>query len=245
MSGRIVNISICFLKKQTFVDVTLQHMIHLPEDNFKHQGMRKKLVDSIRLKGIENEDVLTAMQKVPRHFFLDMAFLNQAYSDQAFKIGAGQTISQPYTVAYQTSLLNLKRGEKVLEIGTGSGYQTSVLVELGAKVFSIERQKELFDKTKELLPMMGYSPKLFYGDGYKGLPAYAPFDKILITCGAPFIPEELIQQLKVGGIMVIPVGAGDIQVMTMVTKISETEIEKKELSNFKFVPMLENREWGK
>ena len=220
-------------------------MIHVPEDNFKHQGMRKKLIDQLRSKGIDNEDVLSAMMKVPRHFFLDLAFLNQAYSDHAFQIGAGQTISQPYTVAYQTSLLNIKKGEKVLEIGTGSGYQTSVLFELGAKVFSIERQKELFDRTKDLLPAMNYSPKLFYGDGYKGLPGYAPFDKVLITCGAPFVPEELVKQLKVGGIMVIPVGAGEVQIMNLITKISETEIEKKELKNFKFVPMLENKEWGK
>lgn len=220
-------------------------MIHLPEDNFKHQGMRKKLIDSLREKGIDNEEVLSAMMRVPRHFFLDLAFLNQAYSDSAFQIGAGQTISQPFTVAYQTSLLNIKKGDKVLEIGTGSGYQTSVLVELGAKVFSIERQKELFDRTKDLLPAMRYSPKLFYGDGYKGLPAYAPFDKILITCGAPFIPDELVKQLKVGGIMVIPVGAGEVQVMNLITKVSESSIEKKELKNFRFVPMLENKEWGK
>ena len=220
-------------------------MIHLPEDNFKHQGMRKKLIDQLRLKGIDNEGVLTALMKVPRHFFLDLAFLNQAYSDHAFQIGAGQTISQPYTVAYQTSLLNIKKGEKVLEIGTGSGYQTSVLLEMGAKVFSIERQKELFDRAMELLPAMKYSPKLFYGDGYKGLPGYAPFDKILITCGAPFIPEELVKQLKVGGIMVIPVGAGEVQVMNLITKFSETEIDKKELKNFRFVPMLENKAWGK
>lgn len=220
-------------------------MIHLPEDNFKHQGMRKKLIDSLREKGIDNEEVLSAMMRVPRHFFLDLAFLNQAYSDSAFQIGAGQTISQPFTVAYQTSLLNIKKGDKVLEIGTGSGYQTSVLVELGAKVFSIERQKELFDRTKDLLPAMRYSPKLFYGDGYKGLPAYAPFDKILITCGAPFIPEELVKQLKVGGIMVIPVGAGEVQVMNLIKKVSESSIEKKELKNFRFVPMLENKEWGK
>ncbi len=224
--------------------LTLRPMINLPEDNFKHQGMRKKLIDLIRSKGIDNEDVLSAMNRVPRHFFLDMAFLNQAYSDHAFQIGAGQTISQPYTVAYQTALLNIKKGEKVLEIGTGSGYQTSVLVELGAKVFSIERQKELFDRTKELLPAMGYSPKLFYGDGYIGLATYAPFDKILITCGAPFIPEELIKQLKVGGIMVIPVGAGEVQIMNYITKTSESAIEKKELKNFKFVPMLGDKEWG-
>ena len=215
------------------------------EDNFKHQGMRKQLIDSIRAKGIDDERVLEAMLKVPRHLFLEKAFLNQAYTDQAFKIGAGQTISQPFTVAYQTSLLHLMKGDKVLEIGTGSGYQTCILIEMGAKVFSIERQKELFDKTKEFLPAIGYSPKLFYGDGYKGLPSYAPFDKILVTCGAPLVPEELIKQLKVGGSMVIPVGAGEIQVMTTVLRTSETTVEKHELKNFRFVPMLEHKEWGK
>ncbi|HRH65778.1 MAG TPA: protein-L-isoaspartate(D-aspartate) O-methyltransferase [Bacteroidia bacterium] len=207
--------------------------------------MRKQLIDSIRAKGIDDERVLEAMLKVPRHLFLEKAFLNQAYTDQAFKIGAGQTISQPFTVAYQTSLLHLMKGDKVLEIGTGSGYQTCILIEMGAKVFSIERQKELFDKTKEFLPAIGYSPKLFYGDGYKGLPSYAPFDKILVTCGAPLVPEELIKQLKVGGSMVIPVGAGEIQVMTTVLRTSETTVEKHELKNFRFVPMLEHKEWGK
>ena len=218
--------------------------IQLQHDNFKHQGMRKMLMDGIRKKGINDEKVLAAMMQVPRHFFFDQAFLNQAYSDHAFKIGSGQTISQPYTVAYQTSLLKLSKGEKILEIGTGSGYQTCILCKLGAKVFSIERQKELFDRTQKLLPLMGYSPKLFYGDGYKGLPGYAPFDKILVTCGAPFIPEELVKQLKIGGILVIPVGAGEIQMMTLIHKISEEEIGKTELKEFRFVPMLENREWG-
>ncbi len=215
------------------------------EDNFKHQGMRKQLIDSIRTKGIDDERVLEAMLKVPRHHFLEKAFLNQAYTDQAFKIGAGQTISQPYTVAYQTSLLHLKKGDKVLEIGTGSGYQTCILLEMGAKVFSIERQKELFDKTKDLLSSLAYSPKLFYGDGYKGLPSYAPFDKVLVTCGAPHVPEELLKQLKVGGVMVIPVGAGDVQIMTTILKTSETTFETHELKNFRFVPMLEHKEWGK
>ena len=207
--------------------------------------MRNKLIEVVRSKGIQDENVLAAMKRVPRHFFLDKAFLTQAYEDNAFKIGAGQTISQPFTVAYQTSLLEIKKGDKVLEIGTGSGYQTSVLIELGAKVFSIERQKELFDKAKVFLPQLGYSPKLFYGDGYKGLPAFAPFDKILVTCGAPFIPEDLIEQLKVGGIMVIPVGAGEVQIMTTIKKTSETEFEKTELKNFRFVPMLEHKEWGR
>jgi protein-L-isoaspartate(D-aspartate) O-methyltransferase len=220
-------------------------MNQLPEDNFKHQGMRKKLIDGIRAKGIKDEAVLAAMMRVPRHFFLDQAFLLQSYADHAFQIGAGQTISQPYTVAYQTALLNIQKGDKVLEIGTGSGYQTCVLIELGAKVFSIERQKELFDKTKGLLQAMNYTPKLFYGDGYKGLPTYAPFDKILVTCGAPFIPDELVNQLKSGGIMVIPVGAGEIQIMTTVTKVPGNDIQVRELKEFRFVPMLEDKNWGK
>jgi protein-L-isoaspartate(D-aspartate) O-methyltransferase len=217
----------------------------IQDDSFRHQGMRKKLIESIRAKGIDDERVLAAMNKIPRHYFLEKAFLNQAYNDQAFRIGAGQTISQPYTVAYQTSLLEINKGDKVLEIGTGSGYQTCVLLELGAKVFSIERQKELFDKAQKFLPQIGYAPKLFYGDGYKGLPAFAPFDKILVTCGAPFVPEDLIGQLKTGGIMVIPVGAGEVQVMTTILKTSETGYEKHELKNFRFVPMLEHKEWGK
>src|SRR4051812_15338906 len=218
--------------------------LSLPADTFKHQGMRKNLIESVRKKGITDELVLTAMMRVPRHYFFENAFIEQAYSDHAFKIGAGQTISQPYTVAYQTSLLQLNKGEKVLEIGTGSGYQTCILLEMGAKVFSIERQKELFDKAKELLPAMNYMPKLFYGDGFKGLPGFAPFDKILITCGAPFIPDELVKQLKTGGRMVIPVGSGDVQIMTLIEKISEAEIVKTEFSEFRFVPMLEDKNWG-
>ncbi len=214
------------------------------EDNFKHQGMRKKLMDLIRSKGIEDEHVIEAMMRVPRHYFLDKAFLNQAYEDTAFKIGAGQTISQPFTVAYQSSLLKIKKSDKVLEIGTGSGYQTSVLLEMGAKVYTIERQKELYDKARIFLPQIGYAPKMFYGDGYKGLPAFAAFDKILVTCGAPFVPGDLISQLKPGGILVIPVGAGDVQTMTVINKTSETEYEKQELKHFRFVPMLENKEWG-
>jgi protein-L-isoaspartate(D-aspartate) O-methyltransferase len=227
-----------------FLCTTMTEKIKLPEDSFKHKGMRKHLIDQIREKGIKDEAVLSALNKVPRHFFFNQAFLNQAYSDSAFQIGAGQTISQPYTVAYQTSLLHVNKGEKILEIGTGSGYQTCILLELGAKVFSIERQKELYDKAIQMLPLMGYNPKLFYGDGYLGLPSYAPFDKILITCGAPFIPDELIKQLKTGGLMVVPVGAGDVQVMTVVRKTGDQTIEKEELKNFRFVPMLEKKEWG-
>lgn len=219
-------------------------ILQLPEDTHKHQGMRNKLIEVIRNKGIKDEKVIQAMSKVPRHYFFDQAFLNQAYSDHAFKIGAGQTISQPFTVAFQTSLLQINKGDKILEIGTGSGYQTCILHEMGAKVFSIERQKELHDFAKSLLTLMNYSHKLFYGDGFKGLPAYAPFDKILVTCGAPFIPEDLINQLKIGGIMVIPVGAGEVQVMTLITKTDENQYEEKQFQEFRFVPMLENKEWG-
>jgi protein-L-isoaspartate(D-aspartate) O-methyltransferase len=216
----------------------------IPEDNFKTQGLRKKLIEQVRGKGINDDSVLQAMMNVPRHYFLDPAFLSQAYSDHAFQIGAGQTISQPYTVAYQTSLLQIKKGDKILEIGTGSGYQCCVLLEMGAKVFTVERQKELYDKAKEFLPQIGFRPKFFYGDGYKGLPAFAPFDKVLVTCGAPFIPEELVKQLKVGGILVIPVGAGSVQVMTKVTKTSESVVKTEELKQFRFVPMLSDKEWG-
>jgi protein-L-isoaspartate(D-aspartate) O-methyltransferase len=223
----------------------MNNNISLPEDTFKHQGMRKRLVTQLRDKGIKDEGVLAAMMKVPRHFFFNQAFINQAYSDSAFRIGAGQTISQPFTVAYQTALLEVKRGERILEIGTGSGYQTCILLELGAKVFSIERQKELYDKASLQLPRMGYAPKLFYGDGYKGLPTYAPFDKILITCGAPVIPDELVKQLKTGGLMVIPIGAGEVQTMTRIIKEEDGTIRKEELNAFRFVPMLENKEWGK
>ena len=210
-------------------------------DDFKTQGMRRKLLYIVREKGITDERVLDAMMKVPRHFFMAQGFLKQAYTDAAFQIGNGQTISQPYTVAYQTSLLDVRRGDKVLEIGTGSGYQTCVLLELGAKVFSIERQKELYDKAKAFLPSIGYNPKLFYGDGYKGLPSFAPYDKILVTCGAPFIPQDLLGQLKIGGMLVIPVGAGRLQVMTTILKTGEGKYETHELDHFSFVPMLEDK----
>jgi len=196
------------------------------------------------MKGISDQPILSAMEKVPRHFFFDSSFLEYAYEDQPFPIGAGQTISQPYTVAFQTSLLKIIKGEKILEIGTGSGYQACILAELGAKVFSIERQKSLYDKTRVLLPEMGYQRiKLFYGDGYKGLPSFAPFDKILVTAAAPYIPEPLILQLKPGGILVVPVG-DDIQIMTTIHKISDTEVRKEEHGHFRFVPMLEDKAKG-
>jgi protein-L-isoaspartate(D-aspartate) O-methyltransferase len=210
-------------------------------DSYKHKGLRKILVKTLKEKGIGSEEVLSAIERVPRHFFMEEAFLKFAYEDNAFPIAAGQTISQPYTVAYQTQLLDVQKDDKILEIGTGSGYQSCVLLELGARVFTIERQKELYDKAKTFLPSIGYFPKMFYGDGYKGLPTYAPFDKILVTAGAPFIPEDLIKQLKIGGVLVIPVGSGKIQVMTTVIKKSESEIEKIELDKFSFVPLLEDK----
>jgi protein-L-isoaspartate(D-aspartate) O-methyltransferase len=204
------------------------------------------MIDEIRNQGIDDESVLEAMMNVPRHYFFDKEFLSQAYnSDVAFQIGTGQTISRPFTVAYQTTLLNIQKGEKVLEIGTGSGYQSCVLLEMGAKVFTIERMKELFDKTKKLLNQIDYNPKMFYGDGYLGLPGYAPFDKILITCGAPEVPQELLKQLKVGGVIVIPIGQGVVQKMTVIIKNSESDFEKHELKEFRFVPMLQDKNWNK
>ncbi len=210
-------------------------------DSYKHQGLRRKLVEIIREKGITDSKVLEAVAKVPRHFFFDSSFLKYAYEDNAFPIGSGQTISQPYTVAFQTQLLKLSKGQKVLELGTGSGYQACILAEIGAKVFSIERQKSLFDKAVQFLPTLGYNIKLFYGDGYKGLPSYAPFDKILVTAGAPYVPDALIEQLKPGGILVIPVGGDDVQEMTTITRISKTEFKKQEHGKFRFVPLLEDK----
>ena len=210
-------------------------------DSYKHQGLRKNLVEIIRRKGITDNNVLDAIGKVPRHFFFDSSFLKYAYEDNAFPIGSGQTISQPYTVAFQSQLLMLGKGQKVLEVGTGSGYQACILAEIGAKVFSIERQKSLYDKAVKFLPSLGYRIKLFYGDGYKGLPAYAPFDKIIVTAGAPYIPDALTEQLKPGGILVIPVGGDDVQEMTTITRISEKEFQKHEHGKFRFVPLLEDK----
>ena len=214
------------------------------QDLPKHRGLRKKLVDRLKEKGIHDEKVLNAMGKVPRHlFYFDSTFAEKAYEDIAFQIGDGQTISHPYTVALQTQLLDVKKGEKILEIGTGSGYQTAVLVELGAKVFSVERQKNLYEKTRTLLPEMGYEPKLFYGDGYKGLPLYAPFDKIIVTCGAPEVPPLLLEQLKMSGIFVIPLGLKE-QMMTTYVKTGAGEFHKEEFGEFKFVPMLQDKARG-
>jgi protein-L-isoaspartate(D-aspartate) O-methyltransferase len=212
------------------------------KDTYRHKGLRNQLVKILQEKKIETQQVLDAIGNVPRHLFFNTIFDERAYEDIAFPIGAGQTISRPHTVAFQTELLQLKKGEKVLEIGTGSGYQTCVLLELGAKVYTIERQKELYDKTKTFLPSLGYEPKFFYGDGYKGLPIFAPFDKIIVTAGAPSIPADLIKQLKIGGRMVIPVG-DKVQTMTLLIRNSEKEIEKTEFGTFKFVPLLEDKEW--
>ncbi|MBK6640478.1 MAG: protein-L-isoaspartate(D-aspartate) O-methyltransferase [Bacteroidetes bacterium] len=210
-------------------------------DTFRHQGMRKRLVDELRSKGINNELVLQAIADVPRHLFMDNAFLEFAYQDKAFPIEAGQTISQPYTVAYQSQLLLLEKGMKVLEIGTGSGYQTSILYKMGAKVYSIERHKVLNNKAVSLLQELNYNVKLFYGDGFKGLPSFAPFDRILITCGARIVPPELVKQLVIGGILVLPLGPENEQVMTTVIKKDADSCEMMSFDKFKFVPMLENK----
>lgn len=211
------------------------------QDNFKYKGMRKKLIDELRVKGITDVRILEAFEKIPRHFFLDNAFAEQAYSNIAFQIGSGQTISHPYTVAFQTMLLDVSKGDKILEIGTGSGFQTGILCALGAKVFSIERHKELHLKAKNILKTLHYSPRLSFGDGFKGLPAFAPFDKVIITCGAPFVPPMLIEQLKIGGVMIIPIGEGAEQQMKRITKTESGELIEEDFGVFKFVPMLEDR----
>lgn len=209
-------------------------------DSFRHKGLRKKLIEELQTKGITDKAVLDAIGTIPRHLFLESSFLEFAYQDNAFPIGAGQTISQPYTVAVQSSLLEIKKGDKILEIGTGSGYQAAVLHLMGGKVFTIERQKELFIKTKALMLKLGYKMNLFFGDGYQGLPTFAPFSKIIITCGAPFIPEKLVEQLKPGGIMVIPLGE-DVQTMTTIKKTMDNELIVEEHGQFRFVPMLGNK----
>ncbi|MFP4555988.1 MAG: protein-L-isoaspartate(D-aspartate) O-methyltransferase [Bacteroidales bacterium] len=208
------------------------------EDSFRHKGLRKKLVEEIRRKGISNEKVLGAISRVPRHLFMESGFVNFSYKDSAFPIGAGQTISQPYTVAFQTQLLDINPMDKVLEIGTGSGYQTAVLLEMGAKVYTIERQRELYVKSKALLEKLGYNPHFFYGDGYKGMPSYGPYKKILITAGATEIPESLVNQLEIGGRMVIPVGNDSGQEMLLIEKTSSTEIKTSKHGKFIFVPMV-------
>ena len=210
-------------------------------DSFKHKGLRQKLVDVLISKGIKNEAVLQAIRMIPRHWFMDSSFLDHAYQDKAFPIAANQTISQPYTVAYQTELLEVEPNHKVLEIGTGSGYQTAVLCLLEAEVYSIERQLELFKKTSLFLPKIGHVAKrLIFGDGYLGLKEEAPFDRILVTAGAPFVPKPLLAQLKIGGRLVIPVGEEE-QVMTLYIRSGQKTFEKHQFGNFKFVPMLEDK----
>ncbi len=211
------------------------------KDTAKHQGLRNKLVTLLEEKGITDKGVLEAINKIPRHLFLNSSFEDFAYQDKAFPIAAGQTISQPFTVAFQSQLLEVKKGDSILEIGTGSGYQCAVLCLMGAKVFSIERQNELFKRTSLLLPKLGIRPKrLIFGDGYKGLPSEAPFDSIIVTAGAPFIPPALMAQLKIGGKLVIPLGENE-QVMTMLIRKNETQFEKYEYGEFRFVPLLENK----
>jgi protein-L-isoaspartate(D-aspartate) O-methyltransferase len=211
------------------------------KDTLKHQGLRNNLVEVLRGKGIKDERVLKAISKIPRHLFIDSSFLDHAYQDKAFPIAAEQTISHPYTVAFQTEQLDVQPGQKILEIGTGSGYQTAVLCLMGAKVYSIERQRELYKKTSSFLPQLGYRAKrLVFGDGYIGMESEAPFDSIIVTAGAPFVPKPLLLQLKVGGKLIIPVGDKD-QVMEMYTRKAEAKFEKRTLGNFKFVPMLANK----
>ena len=211
------------------------------KDTSKHQGLRKQLADVLKKKGIIDDHVLKAIKLIPRHLFIDSSFADHAYQDKAFPIAAEQTISQPFTVAFQTQKLSINSGDKILEIGTGSGYQTAVLLELGAVVYTIERQHELFKKTSLFLPKLGYFPKKFiFGDGYKGFKEKAPFDKILVTAGAPFVPKPLLAQLKVGGRLVIPIG-DELQTMTLFIRTSEKDFEKHELGDFKFEPMLKER----
>jgi protein-L-isoaspartate(D-aspartate) O-methyltransferase len=212
------------------------------EDTYLHKGLRKKLVDELKHKGIKNEQILVAINKVPRHLFMDSGFIYFAYKDQAFPIAANQTISQPYTVAFQTELLDVKKGDKLLEVGTGSGYQAAVLLELGAKVFTIERHKVLNVGAQALLPRLGYNPHFFYGDGYEGLPTYAPFDGVIITAATEEIPVKLIEQLRIGGKMVLPLGDRNSQIMTLIEKTGTETYKISQHGNFVFVPMLKGKE---
>jgi protein-L-isoaspartate(D-aspartate) O-methyltransferase len=210
-------------------------------DSYRHKGLRRKLVDSIRNKGIADEEVLGAIDRVPRHLFMDSSFINFSYTDKAFPIAAGQTISQPYTVAFQTQLLDVKKHHKVLEVGTGSGYQTAVLLELGARVYTIERQRQLFLNAQKTLGPLNYKPAFFYGDGYEGLPSFMPFDRILVTAAAPKIPQSLLDQLAIGGILVIPEGDSRGQRMIRVKRETEDQFQRSEHGHFSFVPLLRGK----
>ncbi|MBI5538705.1 MAG: protein-L-isoaspartate(D-aspartate) O-methyltransferase [Bacteroidia bacterium] len=214
------------------------------EDSYVHKGLRRKLVQELTARNLFSSELMDAFMRVPRHLFMAKGLEKMAYKDQALPIASGQTISQPFTVAFQTHLLEIKQGDKILEIGTGSGYQTAILLEMGAKVFSIERQKELFDVTQVLLAKLNYRPQLFYGDGYLGQPTYSPFDKIIITAGAPYIPEPLKQQLKIGGRMVVPVG-DKAQKMILLIKKDENNFEVTEHGVFQFVPLLQGKSQNK
>jgi protein-L-isoaspartate(D-aspartate) O-methyltransferase len=213
------------------------------EDNYRQQGLRNQLIETLRKKGITSDSVLEAMKSVPRHWFLDTVFLEKAYEDVAFPIGEDQTISHPFTVAFMTSLLEIKKRDKVLEIGTGSGYQGAVLSKMGAKVYSIERNKVLYSKTKKFLSLAGFQFNTYLGDGTLGLPQFAPFDKIIVTAGGPNIPQALMDQMAIGGVMVIPVGDKQTQKMIRITRISEKEFQKEELQDFRFVPLLGEDGW--
>jgi protein-L-isoaspartate(D-aspartate) O-methyltransferase len=208
------------------------------EDSYRHKGLRNKLVETVKMKGISDERILEALGTVPRHLFMDSSFIKFSYQDNAFPIGAGQTISQPYTVAFQTQLLDIKPMDKVLEIGTGSGYQTAILLELGAVVYTIERQRELFLKAQEMLGKLGYKPRFFYGDGMEGKASYGPYDKILVTAGAGDVPENILKQLKPGGIMVIPVGSRMTQSMLKIVMKEDGSYDKTNHGSFVFVPLL-------
>ena len=214
------------------------------EDSYKHKGMRRSLVRQLKDKGIRDERVLDAIGKVPRHYFFDDALLSHAYQVKAFPIGEGQTISQPYTVAFQTEKLKVEQGSKVLEVGTGSGYQACILMEMGAQVYTIEYNKVLYDRTRKILPEMGYRPKFFHGDGSRGLPRYAPYDRIIVTAGAPSVPKSLIEQLKIGGILIIPVGDSDRQIMYRITRTGESSIREEKFDYFSFVPLKGEEGWG-
>jgi protein-L-isoaspartate(D-aspartate) O-methyltransferase len=213
------------------------------EDSYKHRGKRRALVKVLREKGIGDERVLEAINRVPRHFFFDNALLEHAYQDKAFPIGEGQTISQPYTVAFQSEKLQVESGQKVLEVGTGSGYQACILLELGADVYTIEYNKVLYERTRKFLPAMGYKARFFHGDGSRGLPRHAPFDRIIVTAGAPSVPKSLISQLKIGGILIIPVGDASTQQMLRITRVEETKVKRETFDYFSFVPLKGDEGW--